>query len=167
MKPDTPEAPATGVWLGFDYGAWRIGVALGDTRIGAARPLVTLHAPQAHQTDWVGISALIEAWQPVGCVVGWPLMDDGRTYPVAEFIARFAQRLHGRFYLPVHFVDERLSSTQAEQRLSQRLGKSALRRDPGLIDAGAAAIILDTFFGQAAPSHRPALTHAKPPRTPL
>ncbi len=164
MKPDTPEAPATGVWLGFDYGAWRIGVALGDTRIGSARPLATLHAPQAHQTDWTGIGALIEAGQAVGCVVGWPLKDDGGTYPVADFIARFAQRLHGRFYLPVHFIDERLSSAQAEQRLSHRLGKVALRRDPGLIDAGAAAIILDTFFGQAAPSQRPALTHAKPPR---
>ena len=164
MKPVTPETPTTGLWLGFDYGAWRIGVALGDTRIGAARPLTTLHATNAHQTPWPSIAALIQEWQPVGCVVGWPLTDDNSSYPVAEFIARFAQRLHGRFVLPVHFVDERLSSVQAEQRLGHRLGAAATHRDPGLIDAGAAAIILDTFFNQTTPVPRPPLTHAKPPR---
>lgn len=165
MKPATPEPPAHGLWLGFDYGAWRIGVALADTRIGVARPLTTINAANAHQTDWQRIAALVDAWRPIGCVVGWPLTDGGDTYPVAEFIFRFAQRLHGRFFIPVHFVDERLSSAQAEERLCQRARKSALRREPGLIDAGAAAIILDTFLSQSVAAPRPPLTHAKPPRT--
>ncbi|WP_407275064.1 Holliday junction resolvase RuvX [Halothiobacillus sp. DCM-1] len=165
MKPVTPEAPAPGLWLGFDYGAWRIGVALGDTRIGSARPLTTLQARNTHQIDWAAIAALIQEWQPVGCVVGWPLTDHGEPYPIADFIARFAQRLHGRFCLPIHFADERLSSEQAERRLGNRLGNAALQKTPGLIDAGAAAIILDTFLHQTQPAPRPPLTHARPART--
>jgi putative Holliday junction resolvase len=67
---------------------------------------------------------------------------------VSEFIRRLGQRLHGRFNLPVFYVDERLSSEQAEQMLTARHGKLAVKKTPGLIDSQAAAIILDSFFSQ-------------------
>ncbi|MHB8921023.1 MAG: Holliday junction resolvase RuvX [Halothiobacillus sp.] len=144
----TTSVSKSGTWLAFDYGAWRIGVAVGEHLLESARPVRTLQHRNAHQIDWVGIAALIEEWRPIGLAVGWPLMDSGETYPVAAFIRRFGQRLHGRFNLPVHYVDERLSSEQAEARVTARHGKTQVKKTPGLIDAMAAAIILETFFSQ-------------------
>jgi Predicted endonuclease involved in recombination (possible Holliday junction resolvase in Mycoplasmas and B. subtilis) len=76
-------------------------------------------------------------------------MDSGETYPVAEFIRRFGRRLEGRFNLPVRYVDERLSSENAEMLLTARHGKDKVKKSPGMIDAQAAAIILETYFSQS------------------
>lgn len=138
-----------GTWLAFDYGAWRIGVAVGEQMLGSARSLTTLHHRNAHQIEWDVIGRLLDEWRPVGLVLGWPVMDSGETYPVAEFIRRFGRRLEGRFNLPVRYVDERLSSEHAQMLLSARYGKEKVRKSPGMIDAQAAAIILETFFSQS------------------
>jgi putative Holliday junction resolvase len=139
----------TGTWLAFDYGAWRIGVAVGEQMLGSARPLTTLHHRNAHQIQWDAIGQLLDEWRPVGLVLGWPLMDSGETYPVAEFIRRFGRRLDGRFNLPIRYVDERLSSEHAQMLLTTRHGKDIVKKSPGMIDAQAAAIILETFFSQS------------------
>ncbi|ACX96189.1 Holliday junction resolvase RuvX [Halothiobacillus neapolitanus] len=138
-----------GTWLAFDYGAWRIGVAVGEQMLGSARPLTTLHHRNAHQIQWDAIGQLLDEWRPVGLVLGWPLMDSGETYPVAEFIRRFGRRLDGRFNLPVRYVDERLSSEHAQMLLTTRHGKDKVKKSPSMIDAQAAAIILETFFSQS------------------
>lgn len=138
-----------GTWLAFDYGAWRIGVAVGEQMLGHARPLTTLHHRNAHQIQWDAIARLLDEWHPVGLVVGWPVMDSGETYPVAAFIRRFGRRLEGRFSLPVYFVDERLSSERAESLLTARYGREKVKKSPGKIDAQAAAIILETYFNQS------------------
>lgn len=136
----------SGTLLGFDYGAWRIGIAVGEVRIASARALTTLVAGNAHQIDWPAIAKLIETWQPTALVVGWPIRDDGTPYPVADYIERFARRLHGRFDLPVLLVDERLSSEEAERRLTaEKRRRQAFRKSPELLDAEAAAIILETY----------------------
>ena len=138
-----------GTWLAFDYGAWRIGVAVGEQMLGSARPLTTLHHRNAHQIEWDVIGRLLDEWRPVGLVLGWPVMDSGETYPVAKFIRRFGRRLEGRFNLPVRYVDERLSSENAEMLLTARHGKDKVKKSPGMIDAQAAAIILETYFSQS------------------
>lgn len=144
------ETAPSGTLLAFDYGAWRIGVAVGESMLGSARQLTTLVAPNAHQIDWQAIAALIEEWKPCAIVVGWPILDDGTPYPVAEFAERFARRLHGRYELPVFLVDERLSSENAELRLMADPAKrKAYRRAPERLDAEAAAVILETYFSQA------------------
>lgn len=132
--------------LGFDYGEWRIGVAIGDRRIGNGRPLTTLHNRNADQIDWDAIDTLITDWRPDALVLGWPIDDAGRCYPVAASVRRFGNRLRVRSGLPVYVVDERLSSEQA----TQRLGRRAIECDQGRIDAMAAAVILDSFFTQEA-----------------
>ncbi|MFO7581739.1 Holliday junction resolvase RuvX [Guyparkeria sp.] len=130
--------------LGFDYGEWRIGVAVGDRRIGNGRPLTTLHNRNADQIDWQAVEALVEDWQPDALVLGWPIDDAGRCYPIAAAIRRFGNRLRERTGRPVFVVDERLSSEQA----AERLGRRAIDRDKGRLDAMAAAVILDTFLEQ-------------------
>jgi len=70
-------------------------------------------------------------------VVGLPGTEDGQPHANADAIARFARRLHGRFKLPVAFVDERLSSYAAsEDPDTRRVG----------LDAVAARLILETWL---------------------
>lgn len=142
MSEAAPGTRALNQALGFDYGEWRIGIAVGDRRIGSGRPLTTLHNRNADQIDWDAIETLIADWQPDVLVLGWPIDDAGRCYPQAAAIRRFGNRLRVKSGLPVYVVDERLSSEQA----AERLGRRAIERDQGRIDAMAAAVILDGFF---------------------
>jgi len=122
--------------LGFDYGARRIGVAVGQSLTRTAQALVTLPVRNG-QVDWPAITKIIEEWRPQQLVVGMPGTDDGQAHVNAEPIARFARRLHGRFHLPVAFVDERLSSyAAAEDPETRRVG----------LDAVAARLILETWL---------------------
>ncbi|KTG15968.1 MULTISPECIES: Holliday junction resolvase RuvX [unclassified Guyparkeria] len=147
MTDTAPQSQAPCLALGFDYGEWRIGIAVGDRRIGSGRPLTTLHNRNADQIDWDAIETLVAEWQPDALVLGWPIDDAGRCYPQAAAIRRFGNRLRVRSGLPVYVIDERLSSEQA----AERLGKRAIARDEGRIDAMAAAVILDGFFSQDRP----------------
>lgn len=137
-----------GTYLGFDFGLRRIGVAVGESITGSTRPLTTLSA-QDGQPDWTRVEALLHDWRPIALVVGLPRLLDGSDADITELAARFARRLHGRFNLPVHTIDEQLSSHAAEellaergrggQRLSKRQGKAE-------VDQLAAAIILESWF---------------------
>ncbi len=131
--------PAPGLWLGFDFGERRIGVAVGQRITGDARPLAVLPTKNPGQPDWPAIERVLKEWMPEGVVVGVPRRDDGSDYPVTPQAERFARQLHGRFHLRVETADERLSSYEA----SERLGFDK-RRDA--VDAGAAAVILETWF---------------------
>lgn len=122
--------------LGFDYGERRIGVAVGQSQTRSAQALVTLTVRNG-QVDWPAIERLIDEWRPQQLVVGVPGNDDGSPPANADAIARFGRRLHGRFHLPVAFVDERLSSYAAsEDPDTRRVG----------LDAVAARLILETWL---------------------
>ncbi len=132
--------------LGFDYGTRHIGVAVAQTM--AARPLTTLRCIGG-RPDWAAIGALIEAWSPDALVVGIPLcMDDGEQ-ATTHAARRFARQLHGRFGLPVHETDERLSS-RAAYDMSRAIGRASRRRGgrrlPPVVDDLAAQVILETYL---------------------
>jgi len=133
--------PGAGLWLGFDFGERRIGVGVGQSVTGTARPLAVLPTKQRGQPDWPAIERLLREWRPEGVVVGVPRRDDGSDYPVTPQAERFARQLHGRFGLRVETVDERLSSFEASERLGFDKRSAA-------VDAGAAAVILETWFSQ-------------------
>lgn len=136
--PD-PDAPRT--LLGFDHGEKRIGVAVGQQITGTASALTTLSARHG-QPDWAEVQALIDQWQPDAFVVGQPLQLDGSKSFSTEAAERFARRLEGRYHLPVHLVDERLTSFEAEALLQQRGGKA----DKAATDSVAAQIILQHWL---------------------
>ena len=125
--------------LGFDYGHRKIGIAVGQTLTRSATPLVTLRA-QKNQPDWQGIARLIQDWTPTALVVGLPFHMDDREAQVAPEARRFARQLDGRFGLPVHLVDERLTSKEARSRLARRPKRIEV------LDALAAALILETWL---------------------
>jgi putative Holliday junction resolvase len=128
------------VLLGFDYGTHKIGIAVGQTLTGTANPLVTIGMVN-RKPDWRRIEGLLNDWQPDAVVVGHPFEMTGREANNAAGAKRFARQLHGRFHLPVHLVDERLTSRSAWEDL----GHDAIR-DPTLVDAYAAKLILETWL---------------------
>ena len=129
--------------LAFDYGAKRVGVAVGDIGIGIAHPLTTVDAEDA-ATRFGAIGALISEWQPARLVVGLPLNEDGTDHDTTRLVRKFANRLHGRFGLPVAFVDERLTSHAAGERLREQ-GYDA-RRAKAHLDVAAAQEILQNYL---------------------
>jgi len=130
-----------GVVLGFDYGAKRIGVAIGQALTGSARPLTILKA-RADKPDWTAISQLIEQWQPVALVVGLPVHMDGTAHDITARAQRFGNQLTGRYNLPVHYADERLTTYAANQELREQ-GKTG---EPD--DALAAQLILQGWLDE-------------------
>ena len=103
----------SGLYLGFDYGTRQIGVAVGQAVTGQARELLTLKA-QNGVPDWQQIQRLLDEWRPTALVVGLPLNMDGTPSEMSERAERFARRLHGRYGLPVHTHDERLTTYAAK-----------------------------------------------------
>lgn len=131
--------------LGFDYGTRQIGVAVGQMITGQARELCVLKA-QNGVPDWQQIEALLKEWQPDALVVGLPLNMDGSPSEMSERAEKFAQRLHGRYQLPVHTHDERLTTYEAKgQRLAQGQ-RGGYRERP--VDAIAAALLLQGWLEQ-------------------
>lgn len=137
--------------LAFDYGTRKVGVAIGNTVSGDARPLATIQYV-ANQTLFDAILALVAEWAPGRLVVGRPLLDDGGPCEMTVPADRFARRLAGRTGLPVDRVDERYSSVAAgsalleeHERLIPR-GRRRPRRLPESEDATAAAIILRQYL---------------------
>ena len=144
-QPPAPTARARGSVLAFDFGEKRVGIAVADLDVGIAHPLQTLHA-EDNKTRFAAIAALIAEWKPVRLIVGEPRHADGGAHDIARLARRFAQRLEGRFAVPVTLVDETLSSQAAESRLREQ-GVAADRR-PELLDAAAACEILQTWLAQ-------------------
>lgn len=143
---------ATALYLAFDYGTRRIGIAIGSAATGRARALPTLHHKDS--PDWPAITALVKEWQPDACVVGLPLDEDGSEQALSEAARAFATRLGTLAQLPVHLSDERFSSRAADDviRHARAEGHMARRARKGQRDGIAACLILEQFFAsQAAP----------------
>lgn len=132
-----------GTVLAFDFGEKRIGVATGETMLGTAHPLTTIHA-ESNDERFAAIAKLIAEWQPEQLVVGLPCHIDGTPHEMTRLATRFAERLKRRTKLPVSFADERLTSVDAETRLRET-GRNAKSAKP-LLDAVAAQLILQTWF---------------------
>ena len=126
--------------LGFDFGTQRIGVAVGQSITGTATALCTVKA-RNEQPDWDRISEIIDDWHPDALVVGLPLHADGSDSGFTAVVRKFAQQLEERSRLPVHIMDERLSSHAAKQL--QHQDKTGRKAD---IDAIAAMIILQNWL---------------------
>jgi putative holliday junction resolvase len=133
-------------FLAFDFGEKRTGVASGTRLTGSATPLQTIHTAVS-DVRFAAIEKLLQAWQPDALVVGVPTHPDGAAHEMTRLAQKFARQLHGRFRLPVHEVDERYSSVEAESRgASREMARSAMD-----LDAEAAAIILEQFFSEIEP----------------
>ncbi|MCC6423465.1 MAG: Holliday junction resolvase RuvX [Phycisphaerales bacterium] len=134
--------------LAIDLGAKRIGLALSDEGGRWATPLevISVNDPQ-HAIPQ--LLQLIQNQDVQRLVVGLPLNMDDTIGPAAKQAAAWGKRLSAQSGKPVVFVDERLSSFEAEQQLNDRKRhgeKLTRRRRKEQQDALAAASFLQQFL---------------------
>ena len=129
--------------LCFDFGEQRIGVAVGEHLLASANPLVTIDN-ESNEVRFEAINKLVKEWQPKLLIVGLPLSLDGAETSVTQLCKKFARRLNGRFNLPVMLIDERYSSVEASDLLSQSGIKGRAQKE--MLDQVAAQTILQSYF---------------------
>jgi putative Holliday junction resolvase len=127
------EVPASAqLFLAFDFGLKRTGVASGNRITRTATPQATIAAEG--DARFVQVAQRIQQWQPDALVVGVPYHPDGAAHENTARALKFARQLRGRYGLPVLEVDERYSTTEAHA-----LGAKDA-------DAASACIILEQFL---------------------
>ena len=133
--------------LGIDYGTKRVGLAHGDD-LGVATPLPALiDADEA--VRWMKLGEAIKQRRITDLVLGYPYNMDGSAGFKATEVDAFAAKLKQSFGLPVHLVDETLTSYAAEETITKKSRRDV--RDSGLIDSRAACLILQDFLDQRLP----------------
>lgn len=132
-----------GVYLGFDFGYKRIGLAVGQLLTCSASPLATINA-QTGVPDWNVVAKVIAQWTPQALIVGIPTCIDGRELYTTSAARRFAKELRQRFALPVHLVDERLSTVEARGQLFAQGGYRKIKQAE--VDSVAACVILEQWL---------------------
>jgi len=129
--------------IGFDFGLRWIGCAVGQTLTGTASPQGAVTAKDGIPR-WEDIDNLFATWQPNAIVVGLPLNMDGSKSEMSHRARKFGNRLHGRFGLPVHFADERLSSFEAKGDIIADSGSRDFKGQG--VDSRSAVIILESWM---------------------
>lgn len=134
--------------IGIDLGERRIGVAVSDASATLARPLKTIERGPSDAEAIERLHAMIEALAAedgvASVVVGLPSRLDGSPNRQTERVGAMVMLLSARLSVPVFTQDERLSSREAEERLS--LGEKDWRKRKAKLDAAAAAVILQDFL---------------------
>ena len=134
----------TGRRLGVDVGTVRVGVALSDATGTLASPLETVRrAKDARDLDH--LAGLVVTHEVVEVVVGLPRHLSGASGASARDASAYAEALASRIGdVPVHLVDERLSTVTATSHL--RAGGITARQQRSVIDQAAAVVILQSHL---------------------
>ena len=139
-------------FLAIDYGAKRLGFAIADEASGLALPHGS-HARRVndHRGDIAAILSLIRAHNIEGVVVGEPVADSDSSQQTSSaarnFIGKLEQTaIEADLKLEWHRADERYSSALAARGLRATGVSTRRARSEGLLDAGAAAALLQTFL---------------------
>ena len=144
---DAPAAFRPGRRLGVDVGTVRVGVAMSDPTGMLASPLETVHRAKDGR-DLTHLAELVVAHEVVEVVVGLPRHLSGASGASAQDASTYARELASRIGdVPVHLVDERLTTVTAASHL--RAGGIDARRQRAVIDQAAAVVILQTHLDTA------------------
>ncbi len=131
------------VYIGFDFGYKRIGMAVGQKITSKASPLATINANHG-VPDWQAVQKTINDWRPCALIVGIPTCIDGSEQYTTKPAQKFAKSLEKKFSLPVYLVDERLSTIEARERLFAVGGYKKIQKSA--VDSIAACVILEQWL---------------------
>ncbi|HZT74464.1 MAG TPA: Holliday junction resolvase RuvX [Terriglobales bacterium] len=141
--------------IALDVGERRIGIAVSDELGLTAQGLETLERRNV-ATDMARLGALAEQYQIANWVVGLPLRLSGRESGQAEKVRAFGQRLEQASRRPVEFLDERLTTVEAERVLRQ--AEQSRQKSRRAVDRMAAVILLQSYLdrrhGAGGPAER-------------
>lgn len=132
--------------LAIDHGTVRIGLAISDETEIVASPLKTIDAN--HEVER-SIARIVKEKHIGKIVIGMPYHMSGEKGGAAERVEKFATSLGKelRHAISIDFVDERLSSVEAEASLS-RSGVTGKRERNAIVDQIAAVVILQQYLNQ-------------------
>jgi putative Holliday junction resolvase len=136
--------------LGIDYGIKRIGLALSDPLGITARPLSVVERKLSKKENIAQMQAIVREHEVTKLVVGLPLNMDGTEGRLAPETRAFGEELAAALSVSVEFLDERLTTMQAERMLVEEADLSREKRK-GVRDKLAASLILQTYLEQNKP----------------
>jgi putative Holliday junction resolvase len=136
--------PLPGRLIGIDVGRKRVGLSRTDpmqlfpSAVGTFSPSESLEE----------IARQVRSEGPVaGFVVGMPRRHDEGPSEAETMVESYLKKLRGRFPdIPVHVVDEFLSSREAVGILVRSGVPKHKRREKGRIDQAAASVILQRYL---------------------
>ena len=142
--PIPPRPRRQGRRLGIDVGSVRVGVAISDPTGTLASPLETVQRAR-DESDLDRIAALVAEHEVTEVIVGEPRHLSGASGASAKEARAYSRALAGRIgSVPVHLVDERLSTVTAASSL--RANGLDSRRQRPVIDQAAAVVILQAYL---------------------
>lgn len=101
--------------MSFDFGKSHIGVATIELGTCTVNPRGTLEAKNGRPNN-EQLDALLNLWKPTELIVGLPLNMDDSESAMSRASRKFGSFLQRRFSLPVHFVDERLTTVESRSQ---------------------------------------------------
>lgn len=136
--------------LGIDFGERRIGLALSDPTETIASPLGIVERRAGKRAPLHRLAEIARSHSVEHLVVGLPLDLRGNETPWCGEVRAMGDGLAARMEVPVDYVDERLTSVQAERAVRSIGLKKTQREQKGRIDAAAAALILQAWLDRRA-----------------
>jgi putative pre-16S rRNA nuclease len=131
--------------LSIDFGMKRIGFAIGSPLIRIASPLDPVNRKNSKQVIQ-HIRLLLEEYDISSIVVGYPMHMDGTATFITREVEHFSHRLEKALGpdIPVHLVDERLSSFEAQEELRNHHPTGKKQKE--IIDSMSAVVILKRYM---------------------
>lgn len=137
------ETTKSGRILALDVGSHTIGMAVTDPLGITAQGLETLRRKNK-RTDLAALGKTVRQYEVAEIVVGLPLRMSGEEGTQSGKMREFVVVLEKQFGLPVHLVDERLTSVEANRVL--RESEMSIKKRAGAVDRLAAVLILQNFL---------------------
>lgn len=135
--------------LGVDYGTRRIGLAISDPSGMIAQPLPALVRRAGKRPPVAAIAEIAATHEVAEIVVGLPLDAAGNETEWTAEVRAFGTRLAERTGLPVHFIDERMTSARAERAVRSLGLKRSERERKERVDTAAAMLILQAHLDRS------------------
>ncbi|MGD2123238.1 MAG: Holliday junction resolvase RuvX [Gemmatimonadota bacterium] len=132
--------------LGIDFGERRIGLAVSDPSGTLASPLPTLKRRAGKRPPLATLADLAEEHEVGAIVFGLPLTLEGVDSDWTRTVRKVAKSLGDRTGLPIHFMDERLTSVRAERAIRSLGLPKKKREEKERVDAAAAVLILQAWL---------------------
>ena len=132
--------------LALDFGSKTVGVAITDPLLITAQELETIvrEKPSALRATLRRIVEIVEQYDVGQIVLGLPLNMNDEEGERVEATKDFAEQLRKRISVPIDFIDERLTTIEADEILAEQGVPKSERKK--VIDQVAAAIMLREYL---------------------
>ncbi len=129
--------------LAVDFGMKRMGFAVGNTDLRTATPIAPM-VRQNEQQDTMYIQNLVDEYDIAKIIIGYPLNMNGSKSDFTLQVENFALQIKERFAIETEFVDERLTSFEADEMLKEY--QQDYKKRKKVLDSVSALVILRSYM---------------------